>query len=369
MKLSLIREALVKALQALIGVVEKRHTMAILANILFKVEAGKLVLIATDTEIELITTLDLDHSPDEAEAITIPARKLLDIVRSLPEASQVNIAVGKNNRIAIQAGNSRFHLMGLPAQDFPLTAHKAGRQTFTLTQHDFLFLLKRTAFAMAQQDVRYFLNGLLLEVDEAFVQAVATDGHRLALTKQMLTTHCQHQQVIIPRKAVLELLRLLQDDQEAQVSVTLADNYIRVTLPNITFTSKLLDGRYPDYKRVIPPANSNQLVANTIQLKQALSRTAILSNEKFRGVRMQLQENQLCLSANNPEHEEAQDDLAVAYEGQLLEVGFNVNYLLDVMQVIDQEDVSISLASTNSSALIQAVGDESSLYVVMPIRL
>lgn len=368
MKFSIQRETLLKPLQAIINVVERRHTMPILANILLEVKDGELRLTATDTEVELIARLPNVLSSEEG-AVTVPGKKLVDICRSLPEGAQIEFILDKKHKFAVQSGKSRFLLSHLPADGFPNISLELGDKTFKLPQKTLMQLLKRTYFAMAQQDVRYFLNGMLLEVNGNVIKAVATDGHRLALSSATISeTNMPVTQVIIPRKAVLELMRLVQEVDEP-VSLTLGVNHIRAVLPEYTFTSKLLDGRYPDYSRVIPKEGINKLHANRDALKQALSRTAILSNEKYRGVRLQLGEGLLKLMANNPEQEEAQDELEVNYQGEKIEIGFNVSYLLDVLGVLDTGDVQMSLANANSSALIHTVGKAESVYVVMPIKL
>jgi len=368
MKISIKREALLKPIQAIISVVERRHTMPILANILLEAKAGELRLTATDTEVELVAKVS-DANIAEEGAVTVPGKKLVDICRSLPEGANIELILDKKHKFAVQSGRSRFLLSHLPAEGFPNITSELGDKTITLSQKTLMQLLKRTYFAMAQQDVRYFLNGLLFEINGNLVKTVATDGHRLALSQAAIAdTQIPLTQVIIPRKAVLELMRLVQEIDEP-VSITLGLNHIRATLPEYTFTSKLLDGRYPDYTRVIPKEGTNRLLAGRDALKQALSRTAILSNEKYRGVRLQLGEGLLKLMANNPEQEEAQDELEVNYIGDKIEIGFNVSYLLDVLGVVEPGDVQMSLMNANSSALIQPMGKTDSVYVVMPIKL
>lgn len=367
MKFEIQREQLLKPLQSLIGVVEKRHTMAILGNVLIEVKGTALKMTATDLEIELVATLTLDVAATDGK-FTIPARKLVDICRSLPDSATVTFKVDDNNRPMVTSGRSRFSLSSLPAESFPSIEGHVGDTQINLAQQDLLSLLRKTYFSMAHQDVRYFLNGLLLEVSPELLRVVATDGHRLAMsTQKMDVPDLKPIQVIIPRKAVIELMRLLEETDEP-VNLTLGDNHIRAELPNYTFTSKLIDGRYPDYNRVIPSEGENVMMANGGDLKHALSRAAILSNEQYRGVRLKFMKDALHLSANNPEQEEAQDEVEVSYKGEDIEIGFNVSYLLDVLSSLNDK-VQVSLLSANSSALIRDEDDQSSLYVVMPIRL
>lgn len=367
MKFSIQRETLLKPLQAIIGVVERRHTMPILANILLEVKDGELRMTATDTEVELIARVP--NVTGEEGAITVPGKKLVDIIRSLPENAHIEFILDKKHKFTVQSGRSRFLLSHLPAEGFPNVSLELGDKSVDLPQKTLMQLLKRTYFAMAQQDVRYFLNGMLLELNGNVIKTVATDGHRLALSAATIAdTQLPLMQVIIPRKAVLELMRLVEEIDDP-VTLILGVNHIRAVLPEYTFTSKLLDGRYPDYSRVIPKEGVNKMHADRDTLKQALSRTAILSNEKYRGVRLQLGEGLLKLMANNPEQEEAQDELEVKYQGEKIEIGFNVSYLLDVLGVLDNGDVQMSLANANSSALIHTAGKPDSVYVVMPIKL
>ncbi|MDO8953853.1 MAG: DNA polymerase III subunit beta [Gammaproteobacteria bacterium] len=367
MKFVIQRETLLKPLQAIIGVVEKRHTMAVLANILIDVKGQELRLTATDLEIEMISMVSLSQ-PAEDGVITVPARKILDICRSLPDSALVEISSESANKVTVKSGRSRFSLASLPAENFPSIDGNIGETHVKVSQKAFSGLLKHTYFAMAQQDVRYFLNGMLLEVSEHNLRAVATDGHRLAMANETVHGSVGVTQVIIPRKAIVELMRLMEPTDEL-IELTMGTSHIRAVLPQFTFTSKLLDGRYPDYNRVIPSPGANILLASKDILKSALSRTAILSNEKYRGVRLQFEEKLLKLMANNPEQEEAQDELEVNYTGKDLEIGFNVSYLLDVLNAIDGEAVKISLANANSSALIHDRDNDKNVYVVMPIRL
>ena len=369
MKFSIQREVLLKRLQFLMGVVEKRHTMAILANILVEVKGPLLKLTATDLELEVVATANLESSVGDGR-FTIPARKLFDICRSLSENAVLSFTLDDKGRPIVISEKSRFSLSSLPAESFPAIESKLGSPSISLAQKDLLSLLRKTYFSMALQDVRYFLNGMLFEANGDQLKVVATDGHRLALATHVISpSHNANApiQVIIPRKAVIELMRLLQDTEEPVV-LTFGTNHMRAELPDYQFTSKLIDGRYPDYNRVIPGDGANVMLADAEQLRHALSRAAILANEQYRGVRLKFGSNALQLSANNPEQEEAEDEVAVTYEGDKIEIGFNVGYLLEALSGLGQK-VKMSLMDSNASALIRDEADPSSLYVVMPIRL
>lgn len=368
MNLTITRESLLTPLQKVVGVVEKRQTLPILANVLLAVREQELTLTATDLEVELLARTQAISS-DLVEPITLPARKLLDICKALPEGAQISLTVD-GSKVTVKAESSRFSLSTLPAGEFPNLDEGPGALEFNIAQGDLRQLIEKSYFAMAQQDVRYYLNGLLLEMSENFVRTVATDGHRLAMStldKRGLSQH--RMQVIVPRKGVLELLRLLDDD-DAQLAVTIGTNHIRISSENFTFTSKLIDGRFPDYNRVLP-ANADKIVkVERDELKHLLARVAILANEKYHGVRFELRTNELKLLANNPEQEEAEDLLRVEYDDADLDIGFNVNYLLDVLNVLPSGAVKLALTDGNSSVLIEDdSGAANNAYVVMPMRL
>ncbi len=364
MKFTAEREHILAALQAAIGVVERRQTMPILANVLLSAKDNRLSVTATDLEVELVAGADIKSGSDGA--ITIPGRKLLDICRSLPDGSKITVAQD-GERVQLRAGKSRFTLSSLPAAEFPVIDEMNVQQTLDIPQADLKRLLDKTHFSMAQQDVRYYLNGMLLETDGKMLRSVATDGHRLALCEMDLASKGKGQQIIVPRKGVLELQRLL--GSEGVVTLTIGSNHIRAQIGDIRFTSKLIDGRFPEYSRVIP-ANPPRLVqADKDVLRSALQRTAILSNEKYRGIRLAMKGNSMTLQAHNPEQEEAEEEIEVQYDGDDLEVGFNVNYLLDAIAAIEGSEVEIGLMDANSSCLIRAPDNSSSRYVVMPMRL
>ena len=365
MKFTAVREALLKPLQAVIGVVERRQTMPILANVLLVAKDSKLAITATDLEVELVANAEVDiEGPGE---VTVPGRKLLDICRALPDEAQLAITLS-GEKLGIKSGRSKFTLMTLPAADFPTVEDIHAGQTISLPQATLCRLLDKTHFSMAQQDVRYYLNGLLVETDGKHLRAVATDGHRLALCQVELSgKKMPEQQVIVPRKGVLELQRLMSG--EGDVDLQLGSNHIRIELEGIRFTSKLIDGRFPEYERVIPQDTSNQLAADRELFKGALQRTAILSNEKYRGIRLIIRDNGVVLQAHNPEQEEAEEELEVNYKGEDIEIGFNVNYLLDSLGAIESEEVTLSVVDSNSSCLLREPGNDDCKYVVMPMRL
>src|SRR6201996_602013 len=365
MKLTAEREKLLTPLQAVIGVVERRQTMPVLANVLLGVRNGRLSITATDLEVELVAGTDV--SVQQPGDITVPGRKFLDILRALPEKSSVSLAV-EGEKVVIKAARSRFSLSTLPAAEFPVIEDINSQQTVEIPRRELSRLLDKTHFSMAQQDVRYYLNGMLLEIDGQSLRAVATDGHRLALCETEASAKAKNaQQVIVPRKGVLELQRILTEDGDAELAI--GTNHVRAQIGDIRFTSKLIDGRFPEYSRVIPAAPGAAIKADRDVLRQALQRTAILSNEKYRGIRVTVKKNMLTVQAHNPEQEEAEEEIEVGYEGADLEVGFNVNYLLDALAAIDGQDVELGLTDSNSSCLIRSPGNASARYVVMPMRL
>ncbi len=367
MKFVVSREALLKPLQLVAGVVERRQTLPVLSNVLIVLNGDQLSLTGTDLEVEIIGRVHLEQAGESGE-ITVPARKLVDICRSLPDGSKIEF-IQEDNRIIVKSGRSRFTLSTLPASDFQNVEVSPGNLRFSCAQQEIKRLIERTAYAKAQQDVRNYLNGMLWEVRQDQLRVVATDGHRMAMcTRAIAVETADVTQAILPRKGVLELSRLL-DDSTAQVEVTLSGNHIRVTSVDYTFTSKLVDGKFPEYERVLPRGGNKTIIGSRLELKQAFGRTAILSNEKYRGVRLLLSDGLLTIVANNPEQEEAEEQVVVDYAGDSLEVGFNVSYLQDVTNVIQNENIKITLSDANSSALLEEPDNSDSLYVVMPMRL
>lgn len=366
MKLTTTREQLLGPLQKVSGVVERRQTLPILANVLMSTSGGQLAITATDLEVEMKTT-GTCKSDGELD-FTLPARKLLDICKALPEGAEIQITV-EGERAILRSGRGRYALGLLPAQDYPAIEAATGENSFEVPQKTLRTLLERTQFAMAQQDVRYYLNGLLLETGGGMMRAVATDGHRLALNEaQVPTPDGLELRLILPRKAVMELYRLLGDSEDP-VRVETSPNHIRFHINDSVFTSKLIDGRFPDYERVIPAKGAIVVKADRDTLRQSLLRASILSNEKYRGIRFQLSDGLLRLVANNPEQEEAEEEVEVDFQGSEITIGFNVSYLLDVLGVIDTETVTFSLTDPGSSCLVQADPPGDGRYVIMPMRL
>ena len=360
---------LLAPLQSVSGIVEKRHTLPILSNVLLEKKGDRLTLLATDIEIQ-ITTSTSGATGDGDGAVTVGARKLQDILRSLPESAEVSLTLD-DKRLQVKAGKSRFNLQTLPAEDFPRMALTDGDlKKLTVTQKQFRQLLGQTQFSMAAQDVRYYLNGLLLLVDGNELRAVATDGHRLAYASMPLEGEATspRQELILPRKTVLELNRLLADSDES-LSIELASNQIRFQFGQINLVSKLIDGKFPDYERVIPATLKNVVALNRVALLQSMVRAAILTNEKFRGVRLVLTAGSLKIMAANAEQEEAQEEIEVDYSGDAIDVGFNVVYLLDVLNNSSAEMVEWGFNDANSSALLTIPGNERFKYVVMPMRI
>lgn len=365
MKFSATREHLLEALQSVIGVVERRQTMPILSNVLLGARDGRLRVTGTDLEVELVAVAEVTvTAPGD---ITVPGRKLLDIIRTLPEKCQVT-ATREGERVVVRGGRSRFTLSSLPASEFPVIEDINAQQTVSVRAHDCRRLIDKTHFAMAQQDVRYYLNGTLIETNGEVLRAVATDGHRLAWCEVALEGQAKElTQIILPRKGVLELQRLL--DGEGLIEVAVGTNHVRVQIGEVRFTSKLIDGKFPEYGRVIPIEPPRVMTAGRDALRGALQRTAILSNEKYRGVRLTFAAGLLTVQAHNPEQEEAEDQLEVGFAGEAIEIGFNVSYLLDALAAIETETVEVGLTDVNSSCLIRAPGTVNVKYVVMPMRL
>ena len=365
MKLSAARDVLLKPLQAVIGVVERRQTMPILSNVLLVARDGELTVTATDLEVELVARAAVDV--ETGGEITVSGRKLLDICKALPDDAKITITV-TGEKLAVRSGRSKFSLMTLPAAEFPTVEDIKAEQTITVPQDVLSRLIEKTHFSMGQQDVRYYLNGMLLETEGNFLRAVATDGHRLALSQADLDgAKLDEQQVIVPRKGVLELQRLMGSG--GNLDIELGTNHVRVQLDGIRFTSKLIDGRFPEYERVIPQESSNELKADKGVLRDALQRTAILSNEKYRGIRLIIRDSGVVLQAHNPEQEEAEEEVEVEYSGDDIEIGFNVNYLLDAIGAVDGDEVTLSVVDSNSSCLVREPGNDGSKFVVMPMRL
>ena len=370
MKFTVSREQLLRPLTLVAGAVERRQTMPILANLLVRVSGDVLYITGTDLEVELSATITPIAKAESDGDITVPARKFVDICKSLPDGCDIGFELDGGKAI-VKSGRSRYTLATLPATDFPSVQRDDSGFSVTVNQGDFARLLSRTGFSMAQQDVRYYLNGMLWELSDRTFKSVATDGHRLAIAHIDLadTVEGEKQQFIIPRKGVGELTRLLADES-ANITVEFGANHIRATTDGMVFVSKLVDGKFPDYERVLPKGGNKLVVAKKEDLKAALSRSAILSNEKFRGIRFTLSDGLVGIQANNPEQEEAHEEVSVNYQGDTVEMGFNVSYLIEVLGVLGSDEVNITLSDSASSALIQdGNADNNALYVVMPMRL
>jgi DNA polymerase-3 subunit beta len=360
------RDALLKPLQAVSGIVERRHTLPILANVLLEQRGGSLYVTATDLEMQI--TAHSEMPGKDGQATTVGARKLQDLLRALPDDATLNIDVG-NNKMTVRAGRSRFNLQTLAATDYPrISLGTEQLQTLSLPQKDLRALFKLVEFAMAQQDIRYYLNGMLLVVDQGTLQAVATDGHRLSWASIPVAGDYARQEVILPRKTVLELGKLLVDSEDL-VTLDILGNQVRFRFANVELVSKVVDGKFPDFNRVIPVGHSKQVELDRLELLAALQRAAILSNEKFRGVRVVLANDQLKIICTNSEQEEAEEELEVAYKGDALDIGFNITYLLDALSNLSVERVRFAFGDANSSALITMPERDDYKYVVMPMRI
>jgi len=367
MKFSVQRESLLSPLTQIIGAVERRQTDAIFGNILIEA-AESVTFTATDSEIELQAVADIHV--DQPGSITVPARKFYDICRHLPDSARIDVSV-EGEKAKIKSGRSRFTLTTLPADQFPKTEPLQDTQLVSLSVEELQNSIQATAFSMAQQDVRFYLNGLLLEISPKRLSCVATDGHRLAYAQCETKAEPENSvRAIVPRKSVSEWQRLLGTaEPDDQVSLHVTPQQLQISLNNVRLTTKLIDGSFPDYNRVIPTDSNKEIVIDCNTLKQALTRASVLSNEKYRGVRLALQQGVLTISTNNPEQEEARDEVEVDYTGESTEIGFNVQYLLDVLGAVDTENAVIRLKDGNSSALVTPEQDDNCQYVVMPMRL
>jgi DNA polymerase III subunit beta len=366
MRFILPREALLKPLQQVVGVVERRQTLPVLSNLLVNVSSDGVSFTGTDLEVEMIARASAeDLDPGE---VTIPARKLFDICRALPDGARVKIEQN-GDRVSVSAGRSRFTLATLPASEFPVVDSIDVVERVSLQESVLKDLIARTAFAMAHQDVRYYLNGLLLDLRDKTLRCVATDGHRLALSDTQLDSEVSsRRQIIIPRKGVLELQGLFEAG-EGLVELELGRNHIRVRRDSVTFTSKLIDGRFPDYEAVIPIGADKEIRVGREEFRFALQRAAILSNEKYRGVKLEVSPNKLRIVAHNPEQEEAVEELEVQTTVSDLSVGFNVNYLMDALAALSGDEIVLSLRDAQSSCLLRKVDSDDIRHVVMPLRL
>jgi DNA polymerase-3 subunit beta len=362
------RDALLKPLSTVAGIVERRNTLPILANILLRKEGSNVAFIATDLEVQITTHADFGVG-DGNESTTVAARKLLDILRALPDTGDVKLGLA-SAKLSVQSGKSRFALQTMGAAEYPTLAQpESWDVSFTLPQKTLKHLFNMVHFAMAQQDIRYYLNGLLFVFEPGFVRAVATDGHRLAHSGTAVEGITEKHDVIVPRKTVLEMQRLLNDTDEP-VSIDVAAGQIRFRFGNVELVSKLVEGKFPDFTRVIPNNYTRHFLVNREVLQGSLQRAAILTTDKLKGVRLQLSDNQLKITSSNAEQEEALEELDIDYSHEALDVGFNVSYLLDVLANVKTESIQWSVQpDVNASALLTSPDDEHFKYVVMPMRI
>lgn len=366
MKLNINKDNFLEPLQEVLGVIERRQTLPILSNIYFSINEGELKLIGSDLEVQVGSTLKIES--DENFKITIPARKLLDICRSLPEDSNLNLNFHENTLI-LKSGKSRFTLRTLPADEYPLFDESNYINEINIEQKVLSKAFGKTIFCMAQQDVRYYLNGLMMEIVNGELQTVASDGHRLALSKNAINNESQTiSQVIVPRKAAQELLKLVEK-QEGVVNIKFAKNNIKFTLDNVQLNAKLIDGRFPDFKNVIPEESKHNLLVNKQVFQSALSRVSILANEKYKGICLDLTSQLMTINANNSEQDEAVEEVIVDYKGEAISMGFNSSYLMDALNVIESDKIKVSFTDTNSSCLLENPSDQSSRFVIMPMRI
>ncbi|CAG0976669.1 DNA polymerase III subunit beta [Methylophilaceae bacterium] len=367
MNIKINRDTLLKPLSAVSGIVERRHTLPILSNLLLEAKQDRVVLTATDLEMQISLSI---NSPAGGElSTTVSAKKLLDICRALPENAEINMTT-TDSRIQVKTGKSRFNLQTLPATDYPVMTKAAGTETtvITISQGSLKRLFKQVEFAMAQQDIRYYLNGLLFEVTANRLNVVGTDGHRLSFTSTELSQNYEKQELILPRKTVIELIKLL-DDSDEEVSVEIVAGQVNFSFGEIRLITKVIDGKFPDYNRVIPVGHQNTFTIDRMTVLLSMQRASILSNEKYRGIRMVLTNNSLRLISTNSEQEEAEEELEISYAGDALDIGFNVTYLIDVLNNLGSDNVLFSFADANSSCLVTVPDDDNYKYVVMPMRI
>ena len=367
MKLTINRESLLPILERATGVVEQKSTTPVLSNVLLSASDKGLRITGTDLDTEISGTID-NTGIESSGSTTVSAKKLIDICKSLATDSIIEIELN-NGTLSLSSGRSVFNLATLPADDFPVLDDISFATTMPFIENEFLNLINQTSYAMAQHDVRYYLNGMFMQTSNDKLTTVATDGHRLACCSLAMNNQDDDISIIIPRKGINELSRLLHSDTSTSIELQLSDNHIRLQKDNIRFTSKLIDGKYPDYQAAIPQSTLHTIELDRMQIKETLSRVAILSNEKFRGVLLKLSSGLLTIKSDNPDRETAEDSIDINYSGEDFEVGFNVNYLLDAINNLSGETISFSLNSVESSTLIQSLDNPNSISVVMPVRL
>jgi len=361
------QDKVLSVLQSVAGIVERRHTLPILANVLVRKTGSSVQLTTSDLEIQIRTTAELDGDSG-SYSTTVGARKLIDILRTMPSDQTVSLE-SNQNKLILKGGKSRFTLQTLPAEDFPLVQEAANfGPVFSVPQKTLKDLLNQVSFAMAVHDIRYYLNGILFVAEGKQLSLVATDGHRLAFANATLDVEVPRQEVILPRKTVLEMQRLLSD-AEGAIDMQFASNQAKFSFGGMEFVTKLVEGKFPDYNRVIPKNHKNSVTLGRQPLLASLQRTAILTSEKFKGVRLNIEPGTLRVASNNAEQEEAVDELDIDYGGDTIEIGFNVTYLIDALTNMDQEMVKMELADSNSSALFTIPENSTFKYVVMPMRI
>lgn len=367
MKFNINREALLTSLQQIVSVIEKRQTIPILANVLIVIDNEQLILTGTDLEIQIIAKIGIENA--QSGSITVPARKFLDICRLLPVGSEINFELQQDDKVKITANRSKFSLSCLPAENYPDFAEADLENQFIINAGKFKKALDKTLFCMANQDVRYYLNGLLLHISNSQLKLVASDGHRLSIYEDQLEQPTGYEQrIILPRKGVLELNRLL-DDPEADLKVEFSSNNIRISIKHLIFSAKLVDSKYPDFSKVFQQDFFHRIHIQKQLLKNALTRVAILSNEKFKGVTFDINKESLKLSTHNPDHDEAEEELMIEYDGEPLVISFNAQYLLDAISNLDSELAVLTIASNASSCFIDEPNEQLYKFIVMPMRL
>jgi DNA polymerase-3 subunit beta len=366
MNIKINRDVLLKPLSNVVSIVEKRQALPILSNLLLVGNENQLTFTATDLEMQ--TSLSIETKIDSNFEITISAKKLFDITRALPEGSELEFQINES-RVNVKAGKSKFNLQTLPAKDYPILKQGDSESiSFDISQKALKGLLKQVDFAMAQQDIRYYLNGLLFEIQGQKLNIVGTDGHRLSFTSSKLNQSYEKKDVIIPRKTIMELIKLLEDDDDP-VAIQILNQQVTFKFKNINLITKVIDGKFPDYHRVIPQGYENGFLINRQSLLSAMQRASILSNEKYRGIRLVISENNMKLITTNSEQEEAQEDIEVIYNNEQIDIGFNVTYLIDVLSNIQYEQLNFLFKDSNSSCLVTIPNNDDYKYVVMPMRI
>jgi DNA polymerase-3 subunit beta len=366
MKFTINREQLLTPLQQIVSVIERRQTMPILSNVLIVVNDDQLVLTGTDLEIQIVAKIALQEA--ESGEITVPARKFLDLCRLLPAASEIKLETHED-KVKLASGRSRFSLSTLPAENYPEFAESALENQFTINAGKLKKALEKTIFCMANQDVRYYLNGLMLNISNRKLKLVASDGHRLSIYKDEMDVDTGYEErIIIPRKGVIELARLL-DDGDAELTVQFSSNNIRVSIKNLVFSAKLVDAKYPDFSKVFEQEFFAPIAIPKQQFKETLTRVSVLANEKFKGVTFDIGDNLVKITTHNPEHDEGEEEIGIEYQGEPITIAFNAAYLLDAIANLDADTALLTLAANASSCFIEEPNQDAFRFIVMPMRL